>query len=51
MDKRKIDSGRGPENTAEKKKLISPVDMSESDKFILVHTIFTGGLKNVLVIP
>ena len=40
-DNRKIDSGiRDPEKTAVKKKLISPVDVSESDEFILVHTSF-----------
>ena len=40
-DKWKIDSGiRGPEKTAVKKKLISQVDASESDEFILVHTSF-----------
>ena len=40
-DKRKIDSGiRGPGKTAVKKKLITPVDVSESDKFIQVHTSF-----------
>ena len=42
-DKRKIDSGiRDPEKTAVKKKLISPVDVSESNEFILVHTSFFG---------
>ena len=40
MYKRKIDSGRGPENTAVKTKLNSPVDISESDELILVHTSF-----------
>ena len=39
-DKQKIDSGRGPENTAVKKKLNSPVDISKSDEFILLHTSF-----------
>ena len=40
-DKWKIDSGiRGPEKTAVKKKLISQIDVSESDEFILVHTSF-----------
>ena len=40
-DKWKIDSGiRGPENTAVKKKLISQIEISESDEFILIHTSF-----------
>ena len=40
-DKWKIDSGiRGPEKTAVKKKLISQIDVSESDEFIQVHTSF-----------
>ena len=40
-DKWKIDSGiRGPEKTAVKKKIISQIDVSESDEFILVHTSF-----------
>ena len=39
-DKWKIDNGiRGPEKTV-KKKRISQIDVSESDEFILVHTIF-----------
>ena len=40
-DKRKIDSGRGPEMTAVKKKqLNSPLNISESDEFILIYTSF-----------
>ena len=40
-DKWKIDSGiRGPEKTAVTKTLISQIDVSESDEFILVHTSF-----------
>ena len=39
MDKRKIDSSRGPEKIAVKKKTISPVDMSKNDEFILVTQI------------
>ena len=60
-DKRKIDSGRGPEKTTEKKKLNSPVHISEGDEIILVHISFFRNflnrtifvvlvLKNVLVL-
>ena len=51
-DKWKIDSGiRGPEKIAVKKKLISQVDVSESDKFILVHTsFFCNFLKKQFVV-
>ena len=49
VDKRKVDSARGPEKTAVKKKLISPVDISESDEFILVHTsFFSNFLKETI---
>ena len=40
-DKWKIDNGiRGPEKTAVKEKLISQIDVSESDESILVHPSF-----------
>ena len=46
-DKWKIDSGiRGPEKTAVKKKLISQIDVSESDEFILFHTSFFCNFLN-----
>ena len=50
-DKWKIASGiRGPEKTAVKKKLISQVDVSESDEYILVqvHTNFFCNLKETI---
>ena len=49
-DKWKIDSCvRGPEKTALKKKLISLVDVSESNEFILVHTsLFCNFLKETI---
>ena len=41
-DKQKVDSGRGPEKTGVTTKLNSPVDISESDEFILIYTSFFG---------
>ena len=39
-DKRKIDSDRGPEKIAVKKKKKQSCDINESDEFILIHTSF-----------